>query len=202
VYPPRTLAECEDLDPNDPRFPGGFAEWPSLWGHYLRRFHECGSLDAVARRLANWLAWKAGRPLEAIQALPLAEVLTMLEEIPADAAPGQCNEPSATPATPVGARQLPPARHSVDFRAVHWYGTDYSFTEAQAAVVAILWGAWDNGTPDVGHRTLLQQACLEGRLVDVFKDKGKYHPALGAMIQSNVTSKGSARLCPPKNHVS
>ena len=79
VYPPRTLAECEDIDPNDPRFPDGFAEWPALWGHYLRLFHTQGSLDAVVSGLATWLAWQAGCPLAAIKALPLAEVLRILE---------------------------------------------------------------------------------------------------------------------------
>jgi hypothetical protein len=98
---------------------------------------------------------------------------------------------------------LPPARHSPDFRSVHWYGTDYTFTEAQAAVVALLWEAWENRTPDVGHRTLLANAKLSNdRLPDVFKEKGILHRAWGKMIRSNVGSKGSARLCPPAQPVS
>jgi hypothetical protein len=93
---------------------------------------------------------------------------------------------------------LSPARHSPDFRTVHWFGTSYDFNEAQAAVVAVLWAAWEQGTPGVGHRTLLAAAKVEyDRLPDVFKVKGQYHPAWGTMIQSNVGSKGEARLHPP-----
>ena len=40
------------------------------------------------------------------------------------------------PADPEAEDPLPPARHSKDFRSVHWYGTNHCFTEAQAAVVA------------------------------------------------------------------
>jgi hypothetical protein len=104
--------------------------------------------------------------------------------------------------SPADGRPLARARHSKDFRSVHWFGTDYTFTEGQAAVVAILWEAWENGTPDVGHRYLLATAKLSNdRLPDVFKEKGMSHPAWGTMIQSNVGSKGTARLCPPETSV-
>jgi hypothetical protein len=103
------------------------------------------------------------------------------------------------PATAADGCPLPPARHSADFRSIHWFGTDYVFTVAQAAVVALLWQEWENGTPVVGHRYLLDGAKLSNdRLADVFKEKGRYHPAWGSLIQSGVGSKGSARLCPPK----
>jgi hypothetical protein len=103
----------------------------------------------------------------------------------------------------VGRRALPPARHSPDFRSVHWFGTDYAFTAAQAAVVAVLWQAWENGTPDVGHRYLLDTAKLNNdRLLDVFKEKGRNHPAWGSMIRSGVGSRGSARLYPPTPNAS
>lgn len=103
----------------------------------------------------------------------------------------------------VPAMPLSPTRHSQDFRSVHWYGTDYSFTDAQAAIVRLLWEAWENGTPDVGHRSLLETAKLSSdRLPDVFKEKGQYHSAWGSMIQSNVGSKGSARLCAPATQLS
>src|SRR5580765_3577419 len=49
----------------------------------------------------------------------------------------------------------PPARQSPDFRSVWWFGQEYSFTETQARVVKLLWEAWKNETPDIGHRTLL-----------------------------------------------
>lgn len=86
-----------------------------------------------------------------------------------------------------------PARHGPDFRSVHWYGTDYSFTVMQAAVVAVLWESWKNGTPDVGNAKLLSLAGGSGdRLRDVFKD----HPAWGTIIVDGKT-KGSTRLCEP-----
>jgi hypothetical protein len=108
------------------------------------------------------------------------------------------NKGAGPPEAPL-APGKPAARHSVDFRSVHWFGTDYSFSEPQAAVVAVLWKEWEKGTPEVGHRILLSEAGLNTtRLPDVFKiSKGHCHPAWDAMIRSNVGSKGSARLCQP-----
>ena len=89
------------------------------------------------------------------------------------------------------------ARHSPDFRSVHWYGVDYTFTEGQARVVALLWQAWENGTPELGSYHLLQTANLNNeRLPDVFKSKGMYHPAWGKMIVVGST-KASYRLQAP-----
>ncbi|HMF11451.1 MAG TPA: hypothetical protein VKE94_04075 [Gemmataceae bacterium] len=93
--------------------------------------------------------------------------------------------------------KLGPARHSADFRSVHWYGADYTFTEAQAKVVAQLWQAWENRTPEVGNYHLLQTAILDNdRLPDVFKSKGQYHLAWGTMIVVGST-KASYRLEAP-----
>jgi hypothetical protein len=95
------------------------------------------------------------------------------------------------------AAALPRTRHSKDFRSVHWYGANYDFSEVQAAIIAVLWAACENGTPSVGHRTLLADAKAEyDRLPDVFKPKGEYHAAWGTMIQSNLGSRGEGRLCP------
>jgi hypothetical protein len=42
----------------------------------------------------------------------------------------------------------------------------------------MLWQAWENRTPDVGSRTLLQAANLQNtRLVDLFKRAGRLRPA-------------------------
>jgi hypothetical protein len=139
-------------------------------------------LDAEARRLRARTIW----PTAAQDAEP-----------PPAAVPDHRHEDA-----PADGRTLSPARHSPDFRSVHWYGTDRFFTEAQAAVVPELWKAWRNGTPDVGHRYLLATAKLSyDRLPNVFKEKGISHPAWGTMIQSNVGSKGTARLCPPETSV-
>ena len=62
------------------------------------------------------------------------------------------------------------ANHSPDFRTINWYGTPYKLTATQAAVVRVLWEARDNGTPDVGQHTLLEEAGSESsRLVDLFR---------------------------------
>jgi len=84
----------------------------------------------------------------------------------------------------------PDARHSLDFRSVHWFGRDFTFTPNQAACVGVLWKAWANRTPEVGDQTILTEAeCVSERLVDVFK----HNPAWGTMIVDGST-KGSSRL--------
>lgn len=83
--------------------------------------------------------------------------------------------------------------YSPGFRSVHWFGTDYSFTGQQGAVVQILLEAWEKGTPDVGDATLLEKAGSESkRLKDVFKN----HPAWGTMIVQGET-KGTHQLAEP-----
>ncbi len=90
-------------------------------------------------------------------------------------------------------RKLPPARHSVDFRAVHWFGTDYAFTAMQAPIVAMLWDAWENQTLDIGIETLLEAVdAKSSRIVDLFRD----NPAWGTMIVDGKT-KSTKRLAEP-----
>ncbi len=86
-----------------------------------------------------------------------------------------------------------PARHSPDFRSVHWFGTDYYFSTGQAACVKRLWEAWEQGTPDVGQDKILVDAEVEcKRLVDLFRG----HPAWGTMILRS-GPKGLYRLQEP-----
>jgi hypothetical protein len=99
-----------------------------------------------------------------------------------------------TTTTPVH-QPLPPARHSKDFRSVHWFGVDHSFTPTQAACVKVLWEAWENATPDLGQETILEHPEVEaesGRLVDLFKG----HAAWGTMIVKG-KSAGAYRLAEP-----
>jgi len=85
------------------------------------------------------------------------------------------------------------AKHSLDFRSVHWFGTDYDFTGQQAAAVKVLWQAWEVGTPDVGDATVLSTCESEGkRLKDVFKN----NPAWNKMIVKGGT-RGAHRLAEP-----
>lgn len=89
--------------------------------------------------------------------------------------------------------QLGEARHSKDFRSVHWFGKDFTFTAIQAAVVGVLWAAWEHDVPDVGDATLLMEAGSDSkRLVDLFKG----HPAWATVIVEGKT-KGSRRLVRP-----
>lgn len=83
--------------------------------------------------------------------------------------------------------------YSPDCRSVRWFGSDYSFTPTQAAIVAELLRAWKQGTPDVGHETLLQKAGAETqRLADLFRN----HLAWRTMIVPGST-KGTSRLQKP-----
>jgi len=88
---------------------------------------------------------------------------------------------------------LPPARHSIDFRCVHWHGLNCGFTDMQAPIVEVLWREYENGTPDVGNETLLETVdAKSSRLVDIFRD----HPAWGTMIVDGAT-KGTKRIADP-----
>jgi hypothetical protein len=81
-------------------------------------------------------------------------------------------------------------RHSEDFTSVYWYGTNYTFSKTQAHAVTKLMEAWRNGTPCLKGETL----CDNGRLVDVFRRSGKFHPAWGVMIVRE--KKGVYKLQP------
>lgn len=93
---------------------------------------------------------------------------------------------------PIVLERLKPARHSPDFRSCRWFGLDFDFTPAEAAIVGLLWAAWENGTPWVSQAWLLEQAgCDSKRIQDVFRRGRK---AIGPMI---VLSDGVACLRPP-----
>ena len=48
--------------------------------------------------------------------------------------------------------------HSQDFASVNWFGELYGFTRTQRRCVAVLWAAWENGTPDVSESVILSEA--------------------------------------------
>lgn len=86
-------------------------------------------------------------------------------------------------------------RHSPDFRSVHWYGADYTFTATQAKCVEVLWKAWENGSQALGQAHILEEAGSMGsRLRDVFA-KGA-HPAWEKMIVP-CSNKGAFALASP-----
>ncbi len=85
--------------------------------------------------------------------------------------------------------------HADDFRSVRWYGREYSFTQTQAPVVALLWKHFQKGTPDVGDETLLDAIDPNNppdRLRDVFRGCDAWN----TMIISGNT-KGTRRLTKP-----
>ena len=100
------------------------------------------------------------------------------------------NASPATNAIPIAAEQ--PA-HADDFRSVHWFGTQYSFTPKQAVCIKILWEHWERRTPDVGDQTILELADLSSSRLDaVFRDC----TAWGTMIVAGMT-RGTHRLQKP-----
>lgn len=108
-------------------------------------------------------------------------------------ASGQAAEGMGAPGT--AALELPSARHSEDFRSVHWYGQHFSFTALQAACVKELWAAWEQGTPDVSTAKLLEAAeSGSRRMVDLFRNS----PAWQTLIVTGAT-KGTKRLADPKS---
>lgn len=105
------------------------------------------------------------------------------------------------PAWRPSARHNPEAgpTHSPDFRSVNWFGTPYAFTPKQAAVVGVLWQAWEANSPDVGQQTILEAVDSDqGRLDHVFRAQGQPHPAWGKMIVAS--SRGVYRLQEPASY--
>jgi hypothetical protein len=93
---------------------------------------------------------------------------------------------------PVAPAAAPPGErtHSFDYRSVSWDGRTYRLTAMQAAVVRMLWEAWEAGAPDVGQATLMEAADSCGdRLRDVFRRSA----AWGELVIAGET-KGTCRL--------
>ncbi len=84
--------------------------------------------------------------------------------------------------------------HSEDFHFVRWYGQEHTFTNQQAAIVKLLWQAWEKHTPDLGQDYLLEAAgSSTGRLRNVFKEKDRMHPILfgtGFALRIGMVSAG------------
>ncbi len=87
--------------------------------------------------------------------------------------------------------------HSADFHSVRWFGGQrYTFTHQQAAVVGLLWEAWENHTPDLSQEYLTEHSGSESsRLRSIFKERDGMHPAWGPMIVES--RKGVYRLHEP-----
>lgn len=79
------------------------------------------------------------------------------------------------------------ASHGPGFASVDWYGTVYTFTPKQRAIVAALWQAWESGDLYVAEPTLLRIADSCG---DRIRDLFRRHPAWGTMIVTGVLTGG------------
>lgn len=146
-----------------------------LWKHFEKEYRQMELPEAELAGAEVGARQTGPRPVEGAAAAPQAE--------------------RGKPEQAEGKADPPPARHSPDFRSVHWFGNDYSFTATQAACVGVLWREWEDGTPDVGDATLLEAVdSRTGRIVDVFRGNG----AWGTMIVPGET-KGTRRLSPPKS---
>jgi hypothetical protein len=135
--------------------------------------------------------------LPAGKSLPdLSPWLGRLRELTIDLA--AVTDPAPAPPPRDGGQGHGETRHGIDFRSVRWYGTDYTFTKNQAAIVKLLWDAWENGTPEVGGDTLLTEADCETKRLDHLFNLGKHgrHPAWGTMIRPG-SQKGTYRLAKP-----
>lgn len=96
-------------------------------------------------------------------------------------------------------------RHSPDFACVIWYGRFYEFNERQAAIIRILWPAWEQGLPVRFQQAVLAEAAdtesndfESARMSNIFRINGAKHPALldGMIVMKNGTIALGAR---PKN---
>lgn len=86
--------------------------------------------------------------------------------------------------------------HSDDFRTVTVDKKNYNFTPTQAACVSVLWDAWERGTAEISGSTILEDNRVESnaeRLRDIFRSRGKQHPAWGTLIREGET-KGTFQL--------
>lgn len=82
------------------------------------------------------------------------------------------------------------SHHSVDFRSVVWDGLPYTLTGTQAAIVGLLWAAWQQGTPEVSQAALLEGVgSLTSRVRELFRSS----PAWGNLIVSG-SRRGTLKL--------
>lgn len=90
----------------------------------------------------------------------------------------------------------PHARHDAQFRNVHWFGTDYTFSPQQARCIKVLWQYWMLDTPIIREQIVLEITGIVARsLKDVFATApGKL--AWGKMIGDG-DRRGTVRLIEP-----
>lgn len=110
----------------------------------------------------------------------------------------------------------PKCSHSPDFTSVTWYARSFRFTKTQAAVIGLLWSAWEKNDPTLGEGAISEAIYVDRdsprrfSIRDLFRFKVKVekppksprfqnrpHPAMDFMVHR--TGKGVWTLGPPKN---
>ena len=155
---------------------------------YVLARHGAELTIGTARRLLGDLIREGGVTIEEAEELSLETAMDLLQR------GGLAVKPSEQPAADS-------ARHSEDFTSVLWFSHSHSFTPTQAKCVAVLWAAWENGTPD------LQQVTILDRAGSAMADKQKPslaklfagHKAWGTMIVCTPDVRGAYRLAPPSS---
>ncbi len=98
----------------------------------------------------------------------------------------------------------PGVSHNEAFTTVIWFGDTYIFSSSQAAVVKLLWEAWERGGKQedgvrVATHDLLMASGSGGRsLRDVFKPGNKLNPAWEKMITYKGCGRNHYKLSPKK----
>ncbi|MDB5314016.1 MAG: hypothetical protein JWO38_8218 [Gemmataceae bacterium] len=92
------------------------------------------------------------------------------------------------------ARPVSP-EHSPDFATVRWRGQDYHFTKNQAPIIRALYQAWEKGASGLSSDYLLKLSDTNSSEIrDVFRGRGKMHPAWGKMFFEIQGRRGIYRL--------
>lgn len=75
--------------------------------------------------------------------------------------------------------------YSKNFRSVTWYGRTYTFNKNQAIAVKLLWNAMERDESGIHQNTIaesLDTVSKKFRLLEIFRQHGKTHPAWSEMI--------------------
>lgn len=179
------------VPPADPTPLEEVCEWIKLWHdqHSARHLPDQELMDARLDRALLLLAQVESQILGRL--IPSAAELAVTSRRPggrvrANAAASPTDEES-------------PA-HAPDFSSVVCHGEVFQFTRLQAVCVGALWEEWQTSGLGLNSETLAERSGSSAdtfRLVKVFRQGGRAHPALGFMIHK--TGKGSFALGPPRN---
>jgi hypothetical protein len=176
--------------------PGEFSGLADAIMRALRKAGVQQHSDFNLRNLRDLWNSHKGPPSVAIRKAFYRPIGNAINDLKDDLATGANKSPNPAAAIGESTPPTPLCSHSADFHSVNWYGTPYTFTGTQSRCVEVLWRAWSGKSPTVGQALILSEANSNAsRLHDVFKKKGKMHPAWRTMIVPD--GKGNFRLADP-----